>query len=151
MTMATRSFRKTQTALAILVAAAFSVPGLAVNTSFHNAPDSAKQLKNPYAGQKSAVQAGKALYAEHCAKCHGRNAEGTGNIPALVDGQLESVSAGEVFWFVTHGDPNNGMPAWSSLPAKQRWQIVTLREVAGAIADFVVVYRAHRRKQRRRT
>ena len=30
-----------------------------------------------------------------------------------------------MFWFITRGDKENGMPAWASLPAKQRWQIVT--------------------------
>jgi glucose/arabinose dehydrogenase len=42
-----------------------------------------------------------------------------------VDGRLESVTAGEVFWFVTHGDEKNGMPAWKSLPASERWKIVS--------------------------
>jgi glucose/arabinose dehydrogenase len=33
-----------------------------------------------------------------------------------------------VFWFITRGDIDNGMPAWASLPVKQRWQIVTYVE-----------------------
>jgi len=91
---------------------------------FHNAPASAKQLQNPYADQKSALKTGKKLYEFRCSRCHGANAEGSGNIPALVDGALESVSPGEVFWFITKGDEKNGMPSWANLPARQRWQIV---------------------------
>ena len=65
------------------------------------------------------------LYARNCLSCHGKPGKGTGNVPSLVDGKLDSVTPGEVFWFITRGDKENGMPAWASLPAKQRWQIVT--------------------------
>ena len=54
--------------------------------------------------------------------------KGAGNVPSLVDGKLDSVTPGEVFWFITRGDKDNGMPAWASLPGKQRWQIVTYVE-----------------------
>ena len=35
-----------------------------------------------------------------------------------------------MFWFITRGDKDNGMPAWASMPAKQRWQIVTYLQSA---------------------
>jgi glucose/arabinose dehydrogenase len=116
-------------ACVILTAAiAFLVSFLAVseaqNTKFHNAPESAKQMKNAFGGQQNA-KAGKRLYTSNCSQCHGRNAEGSGNIPALVDGVLESTSDGEVFWFITNGDTPNGMPSFASLPKQQRWQLVT--------------------------
>src|ERR1700719_1689811 len=110
-------------ALAAVVLLPVSLP--AVDTNFHNAPDSTKEMKNPVEGQPQAIQAGKRLYARNCLSCHGRNAQGTGNVPSLVDGKLESVSSGEVFWFVTKGSKKNGMPSWAFLPAQQRWQIVT--------------------------
>ncbi len=100
-------------------------PVTAQNSKFHNAPTSAKDVKNPYEGQSSAIQAGRKIYAFRCSRCHGKSAEGSGNIPALVDGALESVTPGEVFWFVTKGSPNNGMPSWASLPEKQRWEVVS--------------------------
>jgi glucose/arabinose dehydrogenase len=96
----------------------------AQDSNFHNAPDSAKQMKNPFEGQQNA-DAGRRLYAVHCARCHGRNAEGSGNVPALVDGVLESVSEGEIFWFITNGDKKSGMPSFAKLPEQQRWQLVT--------------------------
>ncbi|HXZ33006.1 MAG TPA: PQQ-dependent sugar dehydrogenase [Terriglobales bacterium] len=98
--------------------------------NFHNAPDSAKQLKNAFEGQQNA-DAGKQLYAARCSRCHGRNAEGSGNVPALVDGVLESVSEGEVFWFITNGDNKNGMPSFASVPNQQRWQLVTYVKALG--------------------
>lgn len=108
--------------LALVVGLFFSEAVLAAN--FHNAPDSAKDLKNPTQSPQGAV-AGKGLYAAHCARCHGRNAEGSGNVPALVDGALESVSEGEVFWFISNGDKQNGMPSFAGLSEQQRWQLVT--------------------------
>ncbi len=44
----------------------------AVDKPFHDAPDSAKTEKNPYAGQQAAVDAGKTVYARNCLSCHGR-------------------------------------------------------------------------------
>ena len=54
-----------------------------------------------------------------------RTGKGTGNVPSLVDAKLDSVKPGEVFWFITRGDKDNGMPSWAALPVRQRWQIVT--------------------------
>jgi glucose/arabinose dehydrogenase len=96
----------------------------AVDQNFHNAPDSAKALKNPVEGQAAAVQAGKALYARNCLACHGKTGKGVGNVPPLANGKLNSVPAGEIFWFITQGDKDSGMPAWAFLPEEQRWQII---------------------------
>jgi glucose/arabinose dehydrogenase len=95
------------------------------DTNFHNAPASAQAMKNPYEGQDAAARVGKELYGRNCGACHGQGGKGTGNVPSLVDGKLNSVKSGEVFWFITRGDPANGMPSWAALPEKQRWQIVT--------------------------
>ncbi len=46
-------------------------------------------------------------------------------MPSLVDGKLDEVKPGEVFWFITRGDKDSGMPSWAALPVKQRWQIIT--------------------------
>jgi glucose/arabinose dehydrogenase len=99
--------------------------------NFHNAPASAQQLKNPYAGQSQAAQAGRRLYARNCGSCHGRNAGGQGNVPGLVDGKLESVTPGEIFWYITQGDTANGMPSWAKTPEQERWQIVSYLKQLG--------------------
>ncbi len=99
---------------------------------FHDAPDSAKATKNPYEGQQAAVDAGKTLYARNCLACHGKVGQGTGNVPSLVDGKLKGVAVGEVFWFVTQGDKDSGMPSWAFLPEEKRWQIVTYVEALAA-------------------
>ena len=99
--------------------------GRAAPLAFHQAPPSAASLENPYRGQRSAAQAGGRLYAAHCAACHGRSAEGTGNVPALAHGVVQNVPDGEVFWFITQGSRSGAMPSWASLPEEQRWQLVT--------------------------
>jgi glucose/arabinose dehydrogenase len=104
---------------------------LAVNTQFHNAPDSSKNTKNPLEGQAATAEAGKKVYARNCLSCHGKAGKGAGNVPSLVDGKLEAVTSGEIFWFITKGDKDNGMPSWAFLPATQRWQVVTFVKSMG--------------------
>ncbi|MDB5986068.1 MAG: putative L-sorbosone dehydrogenase, distantly related to a bacterial beta-galactosidase [Nevskia sp.] len=99
--------------------------GRADQAAFHYAPPSATKLANPYSDQASAAAAGRTLYSANCASCHGANTEGTGNIPALAHGAVQKAADGEVFWFITSGAVNNGMPSWAALPEQQRWQIVT--------------------------
>lgn len=111
-------------ALSVFVFVSFS-PSWADDSSFHNAPASADKLKNPFSGQEQAAPEGAKHYAQNCSKCHGANGQGTGNIPPLKEGPAQSVSDGELFWFITKGDINNGMPSWKALPRAQRWQIVS--------------------------
>jgi glucose/arabinose dehydrogenase len=113
------------------VAIGACLPVAAQNASFHNAPATAEQSKNPYAGKHAAAQAGANLFARHCASCHGPTGGGTGNIPAVAKGPTQSASDGAIFWFITQGNPNNGMPAWSSLSEPQRWQLVTYLKALG--------------------
>src|SRR5258708_2243795 len=107
----------------VAVFAVFS--SFADEPSFHHAPDSATGTDNPYHGQGAAADAGRQLYAAHCAVCHGRAGEGAGNIPALAHGPAQSATDGEVFWFITKGSNSGAMPSWASLPEQQRWQLVT--------------------------
>src|SRR6185437_4005489 len=108
----------------IIAVSALVVALPAVAQRFHNAPASSATLKNPDTGKKNAA-AGQNLYEQHCASCHGANAQGSGNIPSLARGATQAAKPGEIFWFITHGDAASGMPAWESLPAQQRWQLVT--------------------------
>jgi glucose/arabinose dehydrogenase len=107
-------------AIAILAGASH-----AQNADFHNAPESAKHLTNPYESAPNAAQAGKPLYHLRCARCHGENGEGSGNIPPLRSSGIRQVTSGELFWFITQGDPKREMPSWASLPQQQRWKIVS--------------------------
>ena len=98
---------------------------LNAETVFDKAPPSSQQLKNPYKhNDLHAISSGETLYLSNCSNCHGRNAMGTGNIPALAKGLTQSTSDGALFWFITNGSPQNGMPA-STLKEQEIWQITT--------------------------
>jgi glucose/arabinose dehydrogenase len=115
--------------LAVVFSVLFSVAAMpAVDKNFHDAPDSAKAQKNPLEGKQDAIDAGKTVYARNCLSCHGKTGHGTGNVPSLVDGKLKGVPQGEIFWFITQGDKDNGMPSWAFLPEDKRWQVVTYVE-----------------------
>lgn len=101
---------------------------MAQGGSFHNAPGSAAAMKNPYAGDASAVAGGKKLYSQNCAQCHGNNLQGMGPAPTLESANIKGAKPGELFWFITNGDLPKGMPSWANLPKQQRWQIVTFLE-----------------------
>jgi glucose/arabinose dehydrogenase/cytochrome c5 len=116
----------------------FAITGLVLLSShaaqdaqFHNAPESAKELKNPYQSQMPADAKG--LYQARCAVCHGENGDGTGNIPSLAKGPTRLAGDGEVFWYITKGDVNNGMPSWQGLPEDERWKIVAYVKSLGTV------------------
>jgi mono/diheme cytochrome c family protein len=97
--------------------------------TFRNAPASAEEMKNPYQGNAQAAAGGKKHYVQNCAQCHGNDLQGMGPAPALTSAKVKSAPAGDLFWFITNGDLNKGMPGWPQLPKQQRWQIVTFLEL----------------------
>ncbi len=132
-------------ALLVLVSAALH----AQDAKFHDAPASAKQLKNPYEGQQVTEEA-KPLFHLRCARCHGENGEGSGNIPPLDAGKIKATPSGELYWFITKGDDKSGMPSWAKLPSKQRWLIVTYAKTLGTPQSKVAsAYAAGGRRRRR--
>jgi glucose/arabinose dehydrogenase len=111
--------------LLLLFASSVVLPVHSQTGSFHDAPLSVEKDKNPYAGQADALVAGKQVYTRNCGVCHGVGGEGTGNVPPLANGKAQSAPAGAVFWYITRGDVDNGMPSWAALPEQQRWQVVS--------------------------
>ena len=97
----------------------------AQSVAFHNAPTSAQAVKNPYAGQTQAAQAGKKIYTRNCGSCHGVGGVGSGDVPPLAHGAAQQAPDGAIFWYITHGDADHGMPSWAGLPKEQRWQVIS--------------------------
>jgi mono/diheme cytochrome c family protein len=67
--------------------------------------------------------AGKKLFQEHCAQCHGEAAKGGPRAPSLHLAEVANRTAGEIFWLLTNGVIRRGMPDWSKLPEPERWQL----------------------------
>ncbi len=89
------------------------------------APEKARERKNPFQGDLEAVAAGGKLFEQHCAGCHGRKAGGARRGPSLLREEVQQATPGTLFWILTNGVVRRGMPVWSKLPEPERWQIVT--------------------------
>jgi mono/diheme cytochrome c family protein len=69
------------------------------------------------------VRAGAKLYAQHCASCHGANADGGARAPSLHRQAVQEMPDAGLVRFLTDGDLPKGMPSWSRLPEERRWQL----------------------------
>jgi len=92
-------------------------------------------MSNPYQDQPAAAAAGKKLYGQNCASCHGANLQGIGPAPALDSPAIRNARPGELFWFISTGKVTAGMPGWSGLPKNQRWQIVTFLQSKSSVKN----------------
>jgi len=90
------------------------------------APAEALARANPLAQKPEATAGGKKLFQRNCVECHG--ATGTGlEKKRAADLQLTAVQQqtdGALFWKITNGNTDRGMPSFSRLPELQRWQLV---------------------------
>src|SRR5271163_688263 len=84
-------------------------------------PDADRARPNPYAGQGDAIAAGGRVFEDHCAKCHGQDAEGRGKKPSLRSARVQGATDGEIFWLLKNGNLPKGMPTWNKLPEQTRW------------------------------
>ena len=89
------------------------------------APEKARTSQNPYEGQADAIAAGKKLFLQHCAECHGEDAQGAHRSANLRSAGVQNATPGELVWFLSNGNLVKGMPSWSGLPEQRRWQIVS--------------------------
>ncbi len=46
--------------------------------------------------------------------------------------KVQEQSDGALFWKITNGNPDRGMPSFSQLPELQRWQLVLYLRKLGA-------------------
>lgn len=91
-----------------------------------NVPVDAAAKPNPLASRPEAAGGGKKLFTRNCVECHGPTGAGIEKKHSA-DLQLPAVqsqSDGALYWKITNGNPDRGMPSFSKLPELQRWQIV---------------------------
>jgi mono/diheme cytochrome c family protein len=89
------------------------------------APDEASAKKNPLAERpEAATGGGKKLFKRHCVECHGDSGQGMKKAADLQLSVVQAQSDGTLFWKITNGNADHGMPSFSGIPELQRWQIV---------------------------
>jgi putative copper export protein/mono/diheme cytochrome c family protein len=81
----------------------------------------------------SSIAHGGAVYAEHCAACHGVSGAGDGPLAAgtpvrpadLTAAHIFEHSDGDLFWWISNGIPAGGMPGFAAqLDERQRWDVI---------------------------
>jgi mono/diheme cytochrome c family protein len=112
-------------------AAAKSQGDSQVYAELAHAPEKARAKRNPLEKDADAVAAGRNLFEQHCAECHGESAEGSKKAPSLRADEVQSAPPGALFWLLTNGVVRRGMPVWSKLPEPQRWQLVSYLKSLG--------------------
>jgi len=106
--------------------------------SFHStaqakwaAPQEANDLKNPLAGNNTALKEGKTLYVSYCTPCHGDKGKGDGVAAASLStkpadhssANVQNQSDGALYWMITEG--RNPMPTYKqAFSDNQRWELV---------------------------
>ena len=115
-------------ASALLVAsAALALPAISVEAY----PDTYRKPTVPY--QTISVAAGQQLYAAHCAGCHGTSGHGDGpqarglsRPPVdLTEPHTALHTAGDMFWWLTHGKPPGIMPGFGQrLSEDDKWDLI---------------------------
>ncbi len=104
----------------------------AVYAALAKVPAGARAKSNPMANNLNALAAGKKLFQQHCAECHGSTAMGGRRGPSLRAKPILLASPGALFWILSNGVVRRGMPDWSRLPPAERWQIITYLKSLGA-------------------
>ena len=104
---------------------------LAQNTAYRpdpdwRAPQEAAAKANPLASRPETAAGGKKLFLRNCTECHGQDGSGLVKKHAadLHLPVVQNQSDGTLFWKITNGNPDRGMPSFSKLPEPQRWQLV---------------------------
>ncbi len=79
------------------------------------------------------IAAGRQVFLQNCATCHGESGKGDGPAAANLNPKPADLTVhaplhtdGDLYWWVTNGISGTAMPAWESrLTDLQRWQVVT--------------------------
>lgn len=113
----------------LLVAASFSAcDGGGLAAEYRDMPVPEERLASAEAQER-----GRELYLEHCALCHGENADGhgprRGSLSSLPRDYTDSAwrrrtSPRQVFVAIREGVQGTAMPAWPTLGDDQIWDLV---------------------------
>jgi len=88
------------------------------------APAPAAAQPNPLANQPQTEVGGRKLFRRLCSSCHGPAGAGIGQAPNLQSFDTQVQTDGTLFWKITNGNLDRGMPSFANLPGLERWQLV---------------------------
>ena len=100
----------------------------------HDIPEEAFVIPNPFAGDEGSTALGSDLYMLNCSTCHGETGLGDGPTADSLEKppsdlhaeHVQGVSDGGLFYIISHGKPDTGMPAWEDvLDEDARWHLVS--------------------------
>lgn len=90
-----------------------------------NVPPRDRERANPYRDQPDSIAAGRRIFLDHCAHCHGADAEGTKKRPSLKSTRVQQEATdGDLHWLLVNGNRGQGMPSWIKLGDPQIWQVI---------------------------
>lgn len=90
------------------------------------APAEAAAKSNPEAKNPDAPAMGRKLFMRTCAGCHEEDGSGKDTGAAnLRSPEVQAQSDGALFWKITHGNTEHGMPSFATLPETNRWDVIT--------------------------
>ena len=88
-------------------------------------PEKAARQTNPLRDKPQLAAGGGKIFDRNCMQCHGdEKHQRKNNAPDLASAAVQQESDGALFWRISSGNARKGMPAFSSLPEAQRWQLV---------------------------
>ena len=102
------------------------------------APASKAQQTNPVAANPASIEAGRKIYLQRCAKCHGEKGNGDGpdakelglHPAKFTDSSIHDESDGALFWKISVG--KKGMPDFAKrLPPNDRWNVINFLRTLG--------------------
>ncbi len=136
-------FLRWRRGVVVSVAAVVLVSGLAVALpplAVEAYPTTYRRAAATY--HAASIADGRQLYATHCAACHGQTGQGEGPAAAglrrrpanLMEPHLAQHTAGDLFWWISHGITGSGMPGFGDrLSEAERWDVVNfLRALSAA-------------------
>lgn len=109
----------------LILACAMAVFATSNGAWLTNVPQRDHERINPYRDQPDAVAVGRRIFLDHCAPCHGKDAEGTKKRPSLKSSRVQQEATdGDLHWLLVNGNRGQGMPSWVKLGDPQIWQVI---------------------------
>jgi mono/diheme cytochrome c family protein len=112
-------------ALLVIVSSSLALFATSNGAWMANVPQRERERINPYRDQPDAVAAGRRIFVDHCAHCHGDSADGTKKRPSLKSARVQQEATdGDLHWLLVNGNRGQGMPSWVKLGDPQIWQVI---------------------------